>query len=115
MRTKRSCGDALFSAGDAQPAGAGLGRGRGADGERMAVGVTFDDREQLRIGRSQAFEKAIVVLEGLDADLSPAGSHDHGYPTLSLSRRGLDHERKAKATTVSPASSNPLSKSASNR
>ena len=70
--------DALFNAGDAEPFCAGTHDGRGAESERVAVGVGLDDGQQLGVRRGQARKKAEVFFESAGANLNPAGAHWHG-------------------------------------
>ena len=91
--------DTLFHAGDAEPVGAGTNDGRSAESERVAVGVGFDDGEQLGMGRGEAGEKAEVLFESAGANLNPAGTRCHGGRQRSVYGMGGEAMRHLHAAT----------------
>jgi len=83
--TKRTRGRALFHAVNPQPARACPHHCRGANRQRMAIGVGLHNGQNFGVGLSQLLEETEIVFEGLGADFNPAGACWNGLvQTTSL-------------------------------
>ncbi len=76
----------FFNAGDAKPPSPHAHRRRNASGKRMAVSVSLDHGQQLRLPLGKAHEKSIVFFQGTGANLNPAGACWHQAVQASVYR-----------------------------